>query len=152
MLADAGQVEREAALVGADVEGAAGSSGLLGVCSGGGVVQALIEEGAGLLAGGVEVEAQAVEGEDGVECGFTAADVERRFGCGRQMFEFADAGVGALDDGVDPGLGGEDVDEDLADVVLRGALGEQLHDDERVVAVGDDAGERVGFGEDEAAG
>ena len=35
-----------------------------------GIGQALVEEGAGLLAGvGVEVEAEAVEGEDGLEVG-----------------------------------------------------------------------------------
>ena len=44
----------------------------------------------------------------------------------------------------------EDFDDDLADVVLRRALGEQLQEDEVVVAVGDDAGEVVGLGEDQA--
>ena len=46
----------------------------------------------------------------------------------------------------------KDFGEDVADVVLRCALGEELEDDEVVVAVGDDAGEVVGLGEDEAAG
>ena len=56
-------MERESALVGADVEGFA-----TGVTGSSGVVEALVEEGPGLLAGGgVEVEAEAVEGEDGCE-------------------------------------------------------------------------------------
>ncbi len=72
------------------------------------------------------------------------------------MFEFADLWVGALPEGDAPGVGAEvfaeDFGEELADVVLGGALGEELEDDEVVVAVGDDAGEVVGFGEDESAG
>ena len=44
----------------------------------------------------------------------------------------------------------EGLDDDLADVVLCRALGEELQEDEVVVAVGDDAGQVVGFGEDEA--
>ncbi len=70
------------------------------------------------------------------------------------MFELADAWVGALPDG--EGCGGEafaeGVGEDGTDVVLRGALREELDEDEVVVAVGDDAGEVVGLGEDEAVG
>ncbi len=82
--------------------------------------------------------------------------MERTRGWRGELFEFADAGVGALPDGEATGVGAEafaeDFGQELADVVLRGALGEELEDDEVVVAVGDDAGEVVGFGEDEAVG
>ena len=57
-----GEMKGEAALVGADVEGSA-----VGVAGGGGVVEALVEECAGLLAGGGVVgEMQAVDGEGGL--------------------------------------------------------------------------------------
>ena len=73
-----------------------------------------------------------------------------------ELFEFADLWVGALPEGDAPGVWAEVFAEDFgyqfSDVVLRGALGEELEDDEVVVAVGDDAGESVGLGEDESAG
>ena len=65
-------------------------------------------------------------------------------------------GVGALDDG--EGLStlaeafAEGFDDGGAEVVLGGSLGEELEDGEVVVSVDDDAGERVGFAEDEAEG
>ena len=46
----------------------------------------------------------------------------------------------------------EGAGEGGADVILRGGLGEELEEDEVGVEVGDDAGELVGFGEDEAGG
>jgi hypothetical protein len=44
----------------------------------------------------------------------------------------------------------ESFDDDVADVVLCGALREELQEDEIVVAIGDDAGKIVGLGEDQA--
>jgi len=65
-VADLGEVEGEAALVGADVECSMSATGGADVFGCGGVVEALVEEGAGLLAGGCVVgEAEAVEGEEG---------------------------------------------------------------------------------------
>ena len=43
----------------------------------------------------------------------------------------------------------ESFDDDLADVVLCRALGEELQEDQVVVTVGNDAGEVVGLGEDQ---
>ena len=70
------------------------------------------------------------------------------------MFEFADAGVWALPngEGLDIEAFAESGDDGGADVVLGGGLGEELEENEVVVAVGEDAGEVVGFGEDEAVG
>ena len=65
-VADLGEVEGETALVGADIECSCGTTGGLDVGGGCGVVEALIEEGAGFLAGGCVVgEAEVVEGEGG---------------------------------------------------------------------------------------
>lgn len=160
--ADLRKMEGEAALVGADVESAGGGSGGLGVVGGGVVVEALVEEGAGFLAAvAVVVEAEAVEGEGGFERAGGGVFEER---CGRwcgEVFELADAPVGAFDDGAESwqvaegagAFGGEEFfREEFAEIVLRGALGEELEEDEVAVAVGDDAGEVVGFREDEADG
>jgi len=70
------------------------------------------------------------------------------------LFEFADAGVWALPngEGLDIEAFAESGDDGGADVVLGGGLGEELEENEVVVAVGEDAGEVVGFGEDEAVG
>ena len=58
-----GQVQGETALVGADVQGFA--MGVTGCC---GVVQALVEEGPGLLPGvGVVVKGEPVEVKDGLQ-------------------------------------------------------------------------------------
>ena len=148
VLADAGEVEGESSLVGAAVEGSSA-----GVAGGGLVVMALVKEGAGLLAGGgVVAEAEAVEGEDGVEGGFGAGGEEGLAGAGCELLQFPDSWVGAFEDGCDSGQSGEDGGEGGADVVLGSCLGEELDDDEVVVAVDDDAGEVVCLGEDEAGG
>ena len=69
-------------------------------------------------------------------------------------FELANARVRTLPDREGRLLasegGAERCDEDGANVVLRRALGEELQEDEVVVAVGDDAGKIVSLGEDEA--
>ena len=80
---DAGQVEGEASLVGANVQSAGvGDGGSVG--GGRGVVEALVEEGSGFLAGGGVVgEGEAVEGEGGGELRvFGVRGVERGFGGG----------------------------------------------------------------------
>lgn len=156
-----GHVEGESALISADVERGAGC-----VAGCGGVVEALVEEGSRLLARAcVEVKTKAVDGEDGGELwcfgGVLMVWGVEGTGCGvGELFEFADLWVGALPEGDTPGVGvyvgaeavAQDFGEEVADVVLCGPLGEELEDDEVVVAVGDDAGEVVGLGEDEAAG
>ena len=114
--ADLGEVESEAALVGADVEGFA-----LSVTGGSGVVEALVEEGSGFLAGGgVEVEAESVEGKEGAQVGGAVEGVGSSLW---EVFQVADAGVGALDES---GLGEfffEDFGEGGADIPLGCALG-----------------------------
>ena len=85
-----GEVEGEASLIAEDVEGFAA-----GVVGGGGVVFALVEKGSGLLAfEGVVVELDLVHGEGGG--GLLA--LQQAGGAGRESFEFADAGVDALED------------------------------------------------------
>ena len=86
-----GEMKGKAALIAEDVEGVS-----VGVLRGGGVVLALVEKGSGLLAfEGVEMELDAVHGEDGR--GLFALQQAGR--TRRQILEFADARVHALDDG-----------------------------------------------------
>ena len=85
-------MESKRTLIAEDVEGVA-----VGVMRGGGVVFALIEEGSGLLAfESVVMELDAVHGDDG---GGLAAVNEAR-GTRGKFFQFANAGVDALDDGL----------------------------------------------------
>ena len=156
--ADAREVEREAALIGANIECAADAAGSEDVPGRRIVVEALIEKGSGLLAcGGVVVEAKVVECKGrGCGCSFRRRCVrEQRAGRGCwELLELADARIGTLPEGerlVARGkLCAEDFDDDLADVILRSALREQLQENEVVIAIGDDAGEVVGLGEDQA--
>ena len=144
----------ESALVGADVE-CFFEAESLGPGCGCGVVLALIQEGSGFLAAvGVEVEAEAVEAEVGA--GLRALGVvaeERRGGWSGKAFELTDTGVGAFPDGNFAGqLFGQDFDADVSGFRVVEAFGEELHDYDSGVFVDDEAGEIVGFGEDETAG
>src|SRR5664280_2620663 len=89
-LASPRDVQRKSSLIGETVERVSVS-----VPCGGGVVLALVEEGAGLLpAESVEVEAEAVQSEEGA--GSLAAHQLRL--AGRQLLQFANVGIDALDD------------------------------------------------------
>ena len=75
------------------------------------------------------------------------------------MLEDTDAGVGALEDSAGAEVGvrkfrGEGLEQSardgFADVGEVQALGEDLDEDEVVVAIDDEAGELVGFGKDQA--
>ena len=139
-----GEVKGESALVAEDVESLA-----VGVLRGGGVVFALVEEGPRLLAfEGVEAETDGIHGERG---GSLFA-LQQAGGAGRQGFEFADPGVDALDDGGWAQAGGQFREDGLADGFAVHGLGEDLEGKNVVVAVDDQAGEEVGFAEDEAIG
>ncbi len=125
----------------------------------GGVVEALIEEGAGFLAGGdVVLEADVVESKDRLRGGGVfGGGGEEWAGSGRgELFELANAGIRSLPDGEIFAVGREvfaqGFYENFSDVVLGGALGEELEDDEVLVTIGDDSREVIGFCEDEAEG
>jgi hypothetical protein len=146
-------MQGEAALVGADVERFA-----VTVLRGQLVVEALVEERAGLLAGiGVVMKLQAVEAEGvGGNGIFERAGAPERcqVGCGKR-FEFANARVRALEDGLKAGageVGGELFNDGGADGGVVHAGDEQLQDDDVGVLVDDEAGELIGLGKDEAAG
>ncbi len=156
-VADVGEVQGEAALVGADVERAACAAERLGAVGGGGVVEALVEEGAGLLAGGgVEGEAEAVDGEGGLEAGARLRGCGTR-GSGRRGCRAASSsrmrGSGRSTSGVRPRASAERISARAARTSSWAVPWvRSCRMSEVVVAVGDDAGEAVGFGEDEAAG
>uniref|UniRef100_E6QKZ5 Uncharacterized protein n=1 Tax=mine drainage metagenome TaxID=410659 RepID=E6QKZ5_9ZZZZ len=157
-LTDLGQMEGEAALVGADIEHLRGC--VFGLCpaSDGGVVFALIEECAGFLAGlDVEVKAEAIEQEDGLECGRGWLRGVERHVCGsRHAFEGANAWVGSFPEGKRGAVGIEVManggDDGGADGGGVQPAREELDDDQIGVLVEDDAGEIIGFAEDQAAG
>src|SRR6185369_895099 len=138
-------MQGESTLVGADVEGASAS-----VAFSGGLVFALIEKSSGLLScESVKIEAESVHGNDGRGL--------RRFLFGRvhdlrlarrELFEFADTGIAALDDGVWRKLRGERLDDGFANGVGVHGLREQLKGDDVVVLVGHKAWELIGFAED----
>jgi hypothetical protein len=99
--AGAGEMQGEATLIAADVEGGSfgGRRGWCGggVESGGGIVVALIEEGSGFLSGaGVVMKAEAIEGEDG---GFVFGGSVGRVGgdFGVMLVGAVTLGVGAKD-------------------------------------------------------
>lgn len=155
---DFGQMQSEAALVCADIKRVAGDAGTAYPAGGGGVVQALVEERPGFLAsGGVIVELKPIETENSRGCGLALAEVKERLRawCGK-LLELADTRIGTLKnrEGLVSGTQGraESVDQGLPDVVLCGALGQQLHDDEVGIAVGYDAGEVIGLGKDQTLG
>ncbi len=71
---------------------------------------------------------------------------------GRKSFEFADARIDALDDRGGSEMLGESGENGFADGVGVHGLGEDLDGEDVVVAIDDEAGEEVGFAEDEAVG
>jgi len=153
-LADLGEVERKAALVTADIQGAAGGTELLGPCAGSGVVVTLVEKCAGFLAGvGVELEAEAVELEMRAAGCLTSFFDEQGLGVGgAQSLEFAHAGVGALQNGRGGKFFAEHGDAGRTHGVRIKAFGEELEDDQVAVFVDYQAGDLVRLTETEAAG
>jgi hypothetical protein len=142
-VAAGGEVEGESAGGSEAIEGAAGA----GVAGGGEVVVALVEVDAGLLA----FEQVGIEGESVHADADGAVDgaVQDAFFLG-QGFTVADGDIVAEDDGA----GGEEFVERGEEVGLGAvhALVEGLEDERVMVAVDDEAGEQVGFGEDDAVG
>src|ERR1039458_3826477 len=138
------QVQRKSSLIGETVERVSVSVALRGS-----VVLALMEEGASLLpAESIEVEADRVHGEDGA--GALAAHQLRL--ARRQLLQFANVRIDALDDA---GLGkvfGDGVEDRLPQVLAIESLGERLQGKHIVVLVEDDAGQQVGLAEDHAIG
>jgi len=140
------------------------------------VVQALVKEGSSLLAGsGVVMEMKIVECEGrGGGRGFAVigyafsgaakGEAVRRDGImrgeertgrwGGELLKLANPGIRALPESerlpVGREMGAQSFAEDSADIVLRGALSEELRQDKIVVAIGDDAGKVVGFRKDQA--
>ena len=138
------EMEGESSLIAEDVEGFAA-----GVVGGGGIVFALVEEGSGLLAfEGVIVELELVHGEGGG--GFFA--LQQAGDARGKSFEFADAGVDALEDRGGSEMLGECGEDGFANGVGVHGLGEDLEGEDVAVAIDDEAGEKVGFAEDEAVG
>ena len=137
-------MQRKSSLIGEAVERISVS-----VACGGGIVLALVEEGAGLLPGeSIEVEADSVHGEDGA--GPLAAHQLRL--ARRQLLQFANVGIDALDDA---GLGivlSDGVEDRLPQVLAIESLGQRLHGKHIVVLVEDEPGQQVGLAEDHAVG
>lgn len=154
LAADLGEVQSESALIAADIEGAGRSCEALRPVARGGVIGALVEKGAGFLAGvGVVVKGEAVQVKVRAGEGMRGIGEPEWIGarCGK-AFELADARFGALDDRRGLHLFAQDADAGLAYAGSEQAFGEELHDDERAVFVDDEAGQLVGFAEAEAAG
>ncbi len=142
-------VQREAALVGADVQRLATC-----VLCGGRVVQPLVEKGSGLLPGsGIVSKAQAVELEGGLQDRMgRVSRVQRRQRRRLQPFEGRNARVTALNDGFGRDLLGQHARQQFAHVGPVEPANQHLHQHKRPVAIDDEAGQLVGFAEDEAAG
>ena len=137
-------MERESALVTESVEGFAAR-----VLRGGGVVLPLIEEGPGLLAfEAVVMEADAVHLDQG---GTFLAPEQARLPRG-QLLEFADAAVHALDDARGFEFGGQCFNHDLADGLGIHGLGKNLDREHVVVAIDDEARQKISLAEDDTVG
>ena len=120
----------------------------------GGVVGALIEKRAGLLAGiGVVVKGEAVQVK---LCGgdrLLGIGKPERIEAGRgQTLQLADARIGALVNGGGRKLLAQDAHAGFAHACGEQAFGQELQDDEVAVFVGDEAGQFVGLAEAQAAG
>ncbi len=117
----------------------------------GGVVFALIEKRAGLLAfEAVVVKADTIHSD----LGRTLLSPQQSRGKRRQLFQFADTGFDALDDSSWPQLGflAQRVDNGLAHGLGIHGLREDLQRDHVVIAVDDEAGQKIGFAENDAVG
>jgi hypothetical protein len=89
-----GQVQCEAALVSANIESLA-----TGIARCRGIVQALVKKGARLLPGiGVVVKSQPIQVKNGRQLGNGLGGIERFLRRFAQLLQFADAGIGPLDD------------------------------------------------------
>src|SRR5450631_192989 len=136
-----GEMESEPSLIAEDVESFA-----FGVLSGDGVVFALVEEGAGFLAfERVVAELDGIHGEGGG--GFLTLQKARS--ARRKSFEFAHSRIDALDDGGWVQAVGQFREHRLAHGLRVHCLSKNLQGKNVAVAVNDEAGEKVGFGEDD---
>ncbi len=148
------EVQSEAALVGADVEGAAGGVEAAGPFTGRDVVGALVEEGSGLLSCiGVVVKGKAIEPE--LRAGDGLFGIRRPERCERgrgEAFKLADARVRPLEDGGRFQRVMQDACAEAANGRRVEPASKKLQDDEVVVLVDDEAGQLIGFAEAEPAG
>ncbi len=111
-----------------------------------GAVVALVEVEAGFVTtGDVHLHGDAVLVDDDVFFGRIAMQPA---GGGLQAFELAHVGIGTLENARAAGGFDEGMDDGLAPFVAAGAS--ELHDDGVAVLVGDEAGQTVGFGMDQA--
>ena len=139
-----GEMKGESPLIAENVErfpfGVAGRSG---------VVLALIEKGAGLLAfQGVELEADAVHGE---RCR-ALLSVEQRGRARGQALQFANAGVSSLHHGGGMQVFAQRGHNGLPHGIGIHTLGENLQRENVVVAIHDESRKKIGFAENEAVG